>query len=97
MISGMDGFQFSDVSPGEHSIVVRGSSLSEPERVSSVQLEVSDFSVTAEALGSTITLLITSSVDATFRCRLDDNEFISCRCRLECTFILVIVHSSCRF
>jgi len=75
----VDGFQFSNVSSGIHSIIVRGSSLSEPQQVNSVQLEVSDFSVTAEALGSTITVLITSSVDATFRCRLDNDEFVPCR------------------
>ena len=79
VIPGMDGFQFSNVSSGVHSIVVRGSSVSEPQRVNSVQLEVSDFSFTAEPLGSTITVHITSSVDAAFRCRLDNNEFIPCR------------------
>lgn len=49
-----------------------------PQISKSVTLEIPEFMVVAEILGSTITLLITPATDAIFRCKLDGNDPIAC-------------------
>ena len=75
---GVSGFQFKNVSSGSHTITVQGASVITPHLLKSVTLEIPEFTVAADILGSTITLLICLDADAAFRCRLDSNDHVTC-------------------
>ena len=75
---GASGFQFTNVSAGPHIIMVEGASVATPQLSTSVTLEIPEFTVAADVLGSTITLLICPDTDGVFRCRLDDNDLVNC-------------------
>ena len=77
-VAGVSGFQFSDVPSGSHTIMVQGASATIPHLTKSVTLEIPEFTVATDVLGSTITLLISPGTDGTFRCRLDDNDPVAC-------------------
>ena len=49
-----------------------------PHLSRSVTLEIPEFIVAADVLGSTITLLINPDADGAFRCRLDGNDPVTC-------------------
>ena len=59
-------------------MMVQGASMITPHLIKSVTLEIPEFTVAADVLGSTITLLINPDADGAFRCRLDDNEPVAC-------------------
>ena len=58
--------------------MVEGASVAAPQLSTSVTLQIPEFTVTADVLGSTITLLICPNTDAVFRCRLDDSDLVAC-------------------
>ena len=58
--------------------MVQGTSTITPHLTTSVTLEIPEFTVAADVLGSIITLLISPGGDGVFRCRLDDNEPVAC-------------------
>ena len=75
---GISGFQFRNVPSGSHTIMVEGASATAPHLSKSVTLEIPEFTVGANVLGSTVTLLINPDADGAFRCRLDDNDPVTC-------------------
>ena len=66
------------MSAGSHTIMVQGASVTSPHLSESVVLEIPEFTLAADVVGSTITLLINPFMDAVFRCRLDDNDPVAC-------------------
>ena len=59
--------------------MVEGASVATPHLSTSVTLEIPEFIVTADVLGSTITLFINPDTEMAFTCRLDDNDPIPCQ------------------
>ena len=53
--------------------------MTSPQLSESITLQVPEFTVEADVIGSTITLLIGPDADAEFRCRLDDNDPVACK------------------
>ena len=58
--------------------MVEGASVITPYLSQSVTLEIPEFTVATDVLGSTITLLINPNTNAGFRCRLDENDPVAC-------------------
>ena len=79
MVVGESGFQLTNVPSGPHTITVQGASVTSSQLSESVTLQVPEFTVAADVIGSTITLLISPDTDAVFRCRLDDNGPVACK------------------
>ena len=80
--TGADGFVYTSVAVGDHNITVRGTT--QDGQVGELNLGPltisSSFMITAVAssLGTTITVIIDATEDATFECQLDDSNFVPC-------------------
>ena len=81
-VTGSDGFVYSSVPVGDHTIIVRGTAQDGQTSELTISLSVSSqFMITAVAsvLGSTITVIIDANQDATFECQLDASSFVPCK------------------
>ena len=82
-VTGVDDFVYFSVAFGNHTITVRGTTQDgQVGELNFGPLTVSPsfmIAVTASPVGTTITVTIDATEDATFECQLDDSKFVPCK------------------
>ena len=76
---------FNNVPEGEHTVIVRCTSADGLMTVSSTVsgLQFLSVQLTLEPIGTSITVVPQTNIEATHRCRLDDGPFVDCK-PVEC-------------